>query len=88
MSQRPGLFEMLLCLFEPGRPELGGAEAEQRYRAQLLAQSHLRRRQGPGRLEQLPRLLDEDRDVAAQPGQVEPQHDEHDLQVPAPVRGH
>ena len=57
-GQRPGLFEMPLCLLESSRPELGGAEPEQRHRAQFLAQPHLRRGQGRRRLEQPPRLLD------------------------------
>src|SRR5271169_310315 len=46
------------------------------------------RRGGSGRRDQAPRLLERDREVAAQPGQDEPLHAEDDLQVPAPASGH
>ena len=45
--QRDALLQVPLCLLQPGRPELGDAQADQRQRAQLLAQARLRRRPGP-----------------------------------------
>ena len=76
-----------LRLLEPGRPELGDAEADQRQRAQLLAQAGLRRVRSLGHGPQPPRLLRHRRDVAALPGQQQPDHPQQHLQLPAPQAG-
>ena len=55
--QRERLLQMRLCLVGPGRPGLGVAQADQRQRAQLLAQAGLRRLRGIGLRQQPPRLL-------------------------------
>jgi len=72
VRQYPALFQVPLGLRRPGRPVLGNAEADQRQRAQLLAEAGLRRlrrlREGPQPLRLLSRRLG----VAALAGQQQP----------------
>ena len=83
--QRPALLQVLLCLLELGRPDLGGAEADQRQRAQLLAQARLRRVRRLGQGLQALRLVGHRRQVPALPGNQQPNNPEQHLQLaPAP----
>jgi hypothetical protein len=69
------------------RPELGDGQADQRERAQFLAEPGLRHVQGAGRL-QLLHFLGDSPEIAALTGQVKPQDRLRDTEMVAPVRGH
>ena len=79
-----------------GGPDLGGAEAHQRQRAQVLAQARPRRRRqvilrrvrGLGRGPQPPRLLSHRPQVPPLPGQRQPDHPEQHPHLPAPPFRH
>ena len=74
---------MPLGLFEPAGPPLGGTEAEQRHRAQLLG-----RPRGPGGCQQPPCLLGHGREVTALPAAAHADNGEYHLRAPAPFRGY
>jgi len=69
------------------RPELGDAQADQRERAQFLAEPGLRPVQGTGR-RQLLRLPGDSLKIAALTGEVEPQDSQRDTELLAPPCGY
>ncbi len=80
--------QMPLGIVELKGPDLGDAEADERRRAQILAQPELRGLGGLHEREQPPRLPHHDREVVEAPGQEEPQHGEQDLKASPAVGGH
>ena len=86
--QRDALLQVPLGLLEPAHPQLGAAEADQRQRAQLLAQAGLRRlrrlRQG---LQPL-RLLGHRLRVPALPGVQQPYDAKQNPELPVPAVRH
>jgi hypothetical protein len=79
---------MLLSVLEVKRPDLGGAEADQRRRAEVLAEPQPRGVGGLHACEQTLRFLGCGRDVHAPPGQGKPQHGKQDLHASTAVGGH
>ena len=95
--QRHALFQVPLCLLEPGGPnlllepggpDLGDAEADQRQRPQVLTQAGLRRLRRLGQGLQPPRLLGHRRQVSALAGQQQPDDPEQHVQLHAPAGRH
>jgi hypothetical protein len=81
------LLQVPVRVIDSSRPELGGAKAEQRQRAEVLAESRPRRVGHRGRGQQPLRLLDHGREIAPLAGERLPREHEHDLRaVPAVCR--
>ena len=79
--------KMRFGFVESQRPELGDAKADQRERAQFLAEPEPRHVQSTGRL-QLLHLLGDSPEIAALTGEVKPQDGQRDTEMLAPPRGH
>ena len=87
-GQRDAHLQMALWVLS-GCPELGGAEADQRQRAQFLAQARLRRVRGLGHGLQPLRLLGHRLQVPALAGQHQPGDPQQQVRLGAPgIRHH
>ncbi len=84
MRQRNAPPQVPLCLLELACPDLGDAEADQRQRAQVLAQERLRRVRGPGQGLQTPDLLGHRGQIAALAYYQQPDDAKQQLRQVAP----
>ena len=90
--QHHPLLQVPFCHLQPGRPQFGDAEADQRHSAQLLPQPGLPRPphwlrcvRSLGHGPQPPRLLCHRRHVAVLTGHLQADHPEQDLHLAAPA---
>jgi hypothetical protein len=87
LCQGDSLLKVPVGVFDPGCPQLGDAEVDQRERAEILAKSKLGGVRGLRRGEQSLGFIDDGREVAALTGDRQPQNREQHLQAFAPARG-